>query len=292
MNRQYLGISERCYDEAKKHGRILFCGFVRRFDPTFHSVVQKVKAGEVGQIQVIKFTDRDSPYPDISVLANLGNLFYDCGIHTVDLMLHTVGEMPESVCAFGHAFHDDMAAAGDIDTAGILLKFPSGIVGQIDMSRDCPFGYDQRMEVFGSKGMLEGQNPRPTSLVQSNASGITSDKLHFSFPQRLEDAFAAEMRLFIKVVTTNVVDAGVATKQDTLRVVRTLDAIHKSWKTGQQVKVQCVWIQRIHHFSDVLSYCGQQNKLGLVSNRACVNSYNSMYFYTVANRIGLGSSHE
>ena len=208
---------------------------MKRFDPTYRAVTLRAKGGEIGELQIIKTISRDSPYPGVSCLANSSGIFHDFGIHDVDNILNITGEVPHTVFALGHAFHDDMKGTGDVDTAGVLMRFPSGVIGQMDLSREAVYGYDNRVEVFGSKGMLTGQNTCPTGAVMCNKDGITTDKFHFSFPQRYAEAYAAEMEHFLDVVSKNV-EAEV-TKKDALLVNRVVAAIHQSWKTGKSVTI-------------------------------------------------------
>ena len=226
----------RCYEEAEKCGLPLYCAFMKRFDPTYRAVTLRAKGGEIGKLQIVKTIARDSPYPDVSCLVGTGGIFHDFGIHDVDWILNITGEAPHTVFALAHAFHDDMKAIGDVDTAGVIMKFPSGVIAQMDMSREAVYGYDQRVEVFGSKGMLTGQNTCPTGAVMCNKDGITNDKFHVSFPQRYVEAYAAEMEHFLDVVFKKV-EAEV-TKNDALLVNRVAEAIDQSWKTGKPVTIE------------------------------------------------------
>lgn len=231
----YMYVSVRCYAEAEAHGQTLFCAFNRRFDPTHRSVSQRAKAGAVGQVQVIKSTSRDSPIPSVEYLETSGGIFQDCGIHDVDNILNITGEAPESVFVFGNAFHSEIGAIGDHDTIGAMMKFPSGIIANISLSRFASYGYDQRFEVFGSKGMLTSKNLHATAAELSTEQGITVDPTLTPCPIRYQESFAAEMEHFLDVITENVEPE--VTKEGVLRVLRVLDALNESLNTGKVVKL-------------------------------------------------------
>ena len=227
--------SVRCYEEAESRGLPLFCAFQRRFDPTQRSVILKAKSGEIGQVQVIKTTSRDSPFPGINYLATSGGIFQDCSVHDVDVILNITGEAPKTVFVLGSAFHAEIGAIGDTDTVAIMMKFPSGVIGQIDLSRHAAYGYDQRLEVLGSKGMLQSHNPRPNAMVTSNEKGINFGKTYFDGTSRYVEAYAGEMEHFLDIIAKKAEPE--VTKEGVLRVLRTLNAMETSWKTGQPVTI-------------------------------------------------------
>ena len=238
----------QCYEEAEACGQMLYCAFNRRFDPTHRAVSQRAKAGEVGQVQVIKSTSRDSPIPSVDYLKTSGGIFQDCGIHDLDNILNITGEAPKSVFVYGNAFHSEIGAIGDHDTIGAMMQFPSGVIATISLSRFASYGYDQRFEVFGSKGMLTSKNLHATGAELSNAQGITVDTTLTPCPSRYQESFAAEMEHFLDVITENVKPE--VTKEGVLRVLRVLDALNESLNTGNIVKLDGWgpwWIS--HHFN-------------------------------------------
>ena len=136
-----------CYDAAARTNLPLFCAFNRRFDPGMSKVQQQVKEGKIGQIYQIKTTSRDSPRPSIDYIKISYGMYHDCAVHDIDMVCWVLGEEPVGVMAQGVAFDPEIKAVGDVDTIAIILKFPSGVLATIDLSRHSSYGYDQRLEV-------------------------------------------------------------------------------------------------------------------------------------------------
>ena len=136
-----------CYEEAERVQKPLFCAFQRRFDPAMSNVYQSVKEGKLGKLYKVKTCSRDGRFPSISYLKISSGIYHDSAIHDIDMICWIVGEEPVGVMALGSAFHSEVEAIGDFDTIAVNLKFPSGVLGYIDLSRHSTFGYDQRLEV-------------------------------------------------------------------------------------------------------------------------------------------------
>lgn len=136
-----------CYDAAARANLPLFCAFNRRFDPGMAKVQQQVREGKIGQIYQIKTTSRDSPRPSIDYIKISHGMYHDCAVHDIDMVCWVVGEEPVGVLAQGVTFDPEIKAVGDVDTIAIILKFPSGVLATIDLSRHSSYGYDQRLEV-------------------------------------------------------------------------------------------------------------------------------------------------
>ena len=141
--------TKACYKEASDAGLPLLCAFNRRFDPGFSRIHQQVREGKIGKVYMIKTTSRDSPLPPMEYLRQSTGIFHDCGVHDIDVVCWIVGEAPDEVFAQGHAHHPEIAAMNDVDTVAIVMKFPSGVIATIDLSRHSSYGYDQRLEVSG-----------------------------------------------------------------------------------------------------------------------------------------------
>ena len=195
----------------------------------------RVKNDVIGQVQVIKATSRDSPMPSTGFLNISGGFFHDCGVHDVDLICWIMGEAPQTVFCLAHAFHPHIGAMNDVDTVGVVMKFPSGAIGQIDLSRHAVYGYDHRIEVFGSNGMLTSDNQNSLSSTHYHTKGSTQHPIKFSFPQRYSEAFNLEMNHFIDVIKTK--ENLQVSKKDVLRASYVIDAIEESCKTGKPVKL-------------------------------------------------------
>jgi len=224
-----------CFEEAEKNGVPLFCAFNRRFDETHASLKRAVAEGEVGKVHMVKVCSRDSPLPSEAYLKISGGIFHDCAVHDIDMASWVVGEYPIQVFTYAHAFRPFIGAMDDVDTVSISLKFPSGAIGQIDLSRLAVYGYDQRVEVLGDKGMLESLNQNKTSLRKSTASSVSSDLLKFSFPQRYPDGYAAEIMHFLDIIDGKV--APFLTKQDVLMVSLIASACEASHRAGKPMNI-------------------------------------------------------
>ncbi|GIY11876.1 inositol 2-dehydrogenase, partial [Caerostris extrusa] len=191
---------ERCLNAAKKYQKPLLCAFNRRFDPGLRSLKDRIDAGEIGTVKVVKTCSRDSPKPSIDYLKISGGIFHDCAVHDIDLICWVLGEYPVSVSSFAHAHFEDIKDLGDQDTVCIIMKFPSGALATIDLSRHAVYGYDQRVEVFGSDGMLTCGEQRPTGVQAHNVKGKTAVPIFFSFASRYQESYANEMEHFLSVV--------------------------------------------------------------------------------------------
>ena len=225
----------QCYQLAQQKGLQLYCAYQRRADTSFRNLKDHIVDGKIGQIQIVKSTSRDHPSPNLAFLKISGGFFHDCASHDIDLCCWVTGERPTHVYATAHAFNPDIAALDDVDTAVIHLQFPSGVFGIIDVSRLALYGYDQRLEVHGSLGMVQTLNPEQSSCVLSVESGIIHDKPHFSFPQRYTQAYATEMHHFFDILRHSVIPwvdgPGCAV------VAQIADAADRSSKTHQIVEM-------------------------------------------------------
>jgi myo-inositol 2-dehydrogenase/D-chiro-inositol 1-dehydrogenase len=186
---------------VKKAGVKCQIGFNRRFDPNFKKVRQMVNEGKVGEVQILRITSRDPAPPPVSYVKVSGGMFLDMTIHDFDMARYLSGsEVVEVFAAGGVMVDPGIGEAGDIDTAVITLKFANGAIGTIDNCRKAVYGYDQRVEVFGSKGMVAVANNTANSSVYSNEEGVVSEKPLYFFLERYMDSFIAEMTDFIEAV--------------------------------------------------------------------------------------------
>ncbi|MFQ5600152.1 MAG: inositol 2-dehydrogenase [Candidatus Krumholzibacteriia bacterium] len=176
-------------------------GFNRRFDPDFSRLAARVRGGDVGVPHVIRITSRDPEPPPIDYVKVSGGLFMDMSIHDLDMARFLLQDEIVEVYATGSTLVDPaIEAAGDIDTAVILLRFASGALCAIDNSRRAVYGYDQRLEVFGSEGCLSVPNRTPTNVDFWFRDGQQRDRpLHF-FLERYQESYVAEMRHFVDCV--------------------------------------------------------------------------------------------
>jgi myo-inositol 2-dehydrogenase/D-chiro-inositol 1-dehydrogenase len=176
-------------------------GFNRRFDPNFRKVRQMIVDGKIGRPHILRITSRDPAPPPIEYIKMSGGMFLDMTIHDFDMARYLIGSEVTEIFAAGGAMVDPaIGEAGDLDTAVITLKFANGVIGTIDNSRQAVYGYDQRVEVFGSEGMVAVANNMPDTHVLSNANGVHSAlPLHF-FLERYLDSYVIEMQEFVDAV--------------------------------------------------------------------------------------------
>ncbi|SKA91216.1 myo-inositol 2-dehydrogenase [Caloramator quimbayensis] len=188
--------------EAVKRAGIKYqVGFNRRFDHNFKKVRELVKDGKVGDVQIVKVTSRDPAPPPAEYVKVSGGMFLDMTIHDFDMVRYLTGSEVVEVYANATVLVDPaIGEAGDVDTALISLKFKNGAIGVIDNSRRAAYGYDQRVEVFGSKGKAEAMNDTPTTVVLSTEDAVTSDKPKYFFLERYMDSFADEMKEFFDAI--------------------------------------------------------------------------------------------
>ncbi len=188
---------------VEQAGVRLFVGFNRRFDPNFARVRERIAEGAIGTPHLLRITSRDPAPPPVSYIEVSGGLFLDMTIHDFDMARFLFGDVAE-VYASGAVLVDPaIGAAGDIDTAVVTLKFASGALGTIDNSRQAVYGYDQRVEAFGSAGMVDVKNKLPNSHTLTNASGAHGEKPLYFFLERYLEAYAAEMQAFVDCVVND-----------------------------------------------------------------------------------------
>jgi myo-inositol 2-dehydrogenase/D-chiro-inositol 1-dehydrogenase len=190
---------------AAAAGVKLQVGFNRRFDPGILKMWQAVQAGEVGEIHQVRVTNRDPKAPPIAFVKRSGGLFFDFAIHDFDTVRFLSGSEIEELYACGAVLVDPaIGKAGDIDTAVITARLASGALAVIDCSRQTNYGYDQRFEVFGSKGSVAVDNLTPTTVVSSSTAGVVADRPYENFVGRYRDAFIAELAAFVACVRNDV----------------------------------------------------------------------------------------
>ena len=186
---------------VKESGVKLQIGFNRRFDPSFRRVREIVASGEIGVPHILRITSRDPGPPPIEYIKVSGGIFLDMTIHDFDMARFLIGGEVVEIYAVGGVMVDpQIGEAGDIDTAIITLRFENGVIGTIDNSRKAVYGYDQRVEVFGSEGVVVISNNTPDTAVVSNASGIHAPLPLFFFIERYTEAYVAEMKEFVECI--------------------------------------------------------------------------------------------
>ncbi len=184
-----------------KAGVKLQVGFNRRFDANFRRVHELVAEGRIGEPHIVRITSRDPAPPPIEYVKVSGGIFLDMSIHDFDMARYLIDdEVVELYAAGGVMVEPEIGKAGDIDTAVITLRYAGGAIGTIDNSRQAVYGYDQRVEVFGSEGMVGVTNRKPDTAEWSTSDGVQSSLPLFFFIERYTDSYIAEMRGFIESV--------------------------------------------------------------------------------------------
>lgn len=192
---------DRALAAVQGAGVKLQIGFNRRFDPNFRHIYETVRSGKIGTPHLLRITSRDPAPPPLDYIKVSGGLFLDMTIHDFDMARYLIGSEVIAVYAVGGVRIDpQIGTAGDIDTAVLTLEFANGVIGTIDNSRQAVYGYDQRVEVFGSEGVIWAENNTPYRTMLSNKSGVHAPlPLHF-FLERYTESYIAEMRAFIACI--------------------------------------------------------------------------------------------
>ena len=190
-----------CLAEVEKAGVPMFVGFNRRFDPSFSALKARLDAGEIGALEQVVISSRDPGPPPLSYIRVSGGMFRDMTIHDFDMARWLLGEEPVEVFAMGECLIDrKIGAAGDIDSAMVLLRTASDRMCHINNSRRAAYGYDQRIEVFGAKGMLRAENIGETTVEHFGPRGTVADRPLDFFLERYASAYRAEMAAFVSAL--------------------------------------------------------------------------------------------
>ena len=189
-------------DALKEHPDIKFqVGFNRRFDHNFAAIRKAYDDGKIGEAHILKITSRDPEPPNPAYIKVSGGIFLDMTIHDFDMACFLTDSDVEELYVNSAVLVDPaIGEQGDVDTAIITMKMANGALAVIDNSRKAAYGYDQRAELFGSKGMVATSNDTVSSAVISNADGVTGEKPLFFFLERYMGSFSEEMRQFTEAV--------------------------------------------------------------------------------------------
>lgn len=221
---------------VEKAGVKFQIGFNRRFDPNFRKVRKLVAEGKIGDPHILRITSRDPAPPPVEYIKVSGGIFMDMTIHDFDMARYQMGcEVTEVYVAGGVMVDPAIGEAGDIDTAMITLRFENGAIGTIDNSRKAVYGYDQRVEVFGSGGMVAVSNNAPDNHVYMNAAGVHSALPLYFFLERYTESFIAEMREFVGSIQNDTTPS--VTGIDGRAPVLIGMAAWKSYKENRPVKL-------------------------------------------------------
>ena len=186
---------------VEKAGVKFQVGFNRRFDASFARIREAVASGEIGEPHIMRITSRDPELPPIEYVKVSGGIFLDMTIHDFDMARYLIGDEVVEVYAVGGVRVDPkIGEVGDIDTAVITLRFQNGVIATIDNSRQAVYGYDQRVEVFGSKGMVTAANPPTNTVTFSGSEGTRAASPPYFFVERYKAAFLTELQAFFACI--------------------------------------------------------------------------------------------
>jgi myo-inositol 2-dehydrogenase / D-chiro-inositol 1-dehydrogenase len=225
-----------CIKVVEDHSVPFLTAFNRRFDPNFANVQARIQAGEIGAVEIVTILSRDPAPPPVSYIKSSGGIFRDMMIHDFDMARFLLGEEPVQVFAVGAALVDPaIGEAGDVDTAAVTLTTASGKICTISNSRRASYGYDQRIEVHGSKGMLRAENILENSVEVATDAGFRRAPAQNFFLERYESAYLSEMASFVKAVASGVSPAPSIT--DGLRAQLIADAATLSLAEGRPIRL-------------------------------------------------------
>tara|TARA_R110002051_G_scaffold38640_4_gene81993 strand:+ start:13981 stop:14979 length:999 start_codon:yes stop_codon:yes gene_type:complete len=225
-----------CLETVKQTNGTLMVGFQRRFDPDFQALRAAIDAGKIGDVEMVTLTSRDPSAPPVSYIARSGGIFRDMTIHDFDVARWMLGEEIETVFAVGSNLVDPaIGKAGDFDSANVILTTAKGKQCTITNSRRATYGYDQRIEVHGSKGSVSVENHRTSRIEVANENGYTRPPLLDFFMSRYTAAYAAEIASFVASVQTK--SPTTTTGHDGLMALILAEAAVQSATSGRAVKV-------------------------------------------------------
>ncbi len=225
---------EECMATVEAAGVPFLTAFNRRFDPNFAAIRSRIADGEIGDVELVTILSRDPSPPPISYVKSSGGIFRDMMIHDFDMARFLLGEEPVSVYATGSALVDpEIGRAGDVDTAAVVLTTTSGKICQISNSRRASYGYDQRVEVHGAKGLLRAENKLENAVEIATEAGFRRAPAKHFFLERYEEAYRLEMAHFIDCIANGQMPT--PSIRDGLAAQRIADAAQKSKDTGAPV---------------------------------------------------------
>ncbi|MBI1172935.1 inositol 2-dehydrogenase [bacterium] len=225
-----------CLAVVRANKGTLMVGFNRRFDPHFMAVRAEIDKGSIGAVEMVTITSRDPGAPPVDYIKRSGGIFRDMTIHDFDMARFLLGEEITEVSAMAAVLVDPaIGAAGDSDSVQVMLKTATGKMAVISNSRRATYGYDQRIEVHGSRGVVSAENQRPVSIEVANGSGYTRPPLHDFFMTRYTEAYAAEIAAFIETIAGGT--AAAPSGEDGLLALALAEAALLSVKEGRVVRV-------------------------------------------------------
>lgn len=231
-----LARARRCAEAVRRAGVTCLIGFQRRYDPTFAALKARLDAGEIGDPEMLIQTSRDPGAPPVEYIKVSGGIFKDMLIHDFDVFRWILGDEAATVYATGSCLTDPaIGAAGDVDSTAVTIRTRRGRLAQINTTRRAAYGYDQRFEVIGAKGMLQAGNHRPTEVTASTGERVSTDLPEHFFLERYRVAYANEMaHFFDALASAKPVRTGI---DDGVKALELADAATTSWREKRIVEL-------------------------------------------------------
>jgi myo-inositol 2-dehydrogenase/D-chiro-inositol 1-dehydrogenase len=236
-----ISAAKRCADAAAAVGLVAATAFNRRYDVNHRAVYDRVRAGEVGNVELVHIVSRTQPPPPPpeSVLFS-GGMLREKGTHFYDLAAWMVGAEPTEVFAAGAClFNPGYAAYGDVDSAALTLRFDNGALATFSFSRRTAFGYEEMIEVFGSEGMLESRRQRTRGVALYKQGSVIEDGLHDSWYDRFGPTYQLELASFLSAIQSE--HAAYATLKDGLRAQAIAEAAVRSVQEKRMIAIERCW---------------------------------------------------
>ncbi|MGF9564200.1 inositol 2-dehydrogenase [Neorhizobium sp. JUb45] len=228
--------AQACLETVSKTGVPVMIGFNRRFDRNFASIKASIAAGEIGKPELLSITSFDPAPPPVSYVKVSGGLFRDMMIHDFDMANFLMGDVPKTVHAAGTSIVDpEIGKAGDVDTAVVTLTYADGRIAVIKNSRRAVYGYDQRVEILGSEGLLSAGNVLENTVSKATTQGVMSAKPEFFFLERYMRAYATEWDAFVAAILDGA--AIPVSLKDGVAALALAEAATQSVKSGQPVSL-------------------------------------------------------
>jgi len=227
--------AEQAVGAVQAAGVPAMLGFNRRFDPNHAALREEVRRGDVGNLEIIQLTSRGPSLAPLSYLATSGGQLRDQTIHFFDLLRWISEDEPAEVYAVGAALVDPkVAEVGDVDTSLVTIRLSRGTLCQIDSSRRTAYGYDERIEVFGSKGMIESRRQRVRGVSRYFGDRVIEDGLHPGWFERIEPSYYVALGVFLEAVAAGTPPS--PSLEDGLKAQLLADNATESLKTGRPIK--------------------------------------------------------
>ena len=231
--------AKKCLDEVSAAKNSIMVGFNRRFDPNFAQLKKSLDNGEIGKRELLTITSFDPAPPPNHIWKKSGGLYRDMMIHDFDLSNFIMGELPITISAVGHSLiNPEIGVEGDVDTAVVTMVYADGKITVIKNSRRAAYGYDQRIEILGSEGLLQAENIIENSVVKSTNAGVLSAKPKYFFLERYIDAYRAEWNAFVKSINDD--EPIPVTLEDGVAALAMAEAATQSQNTEKSIQLKDV----------------------------------------------------